>query len=271
MEKKPKVEILKRSNVKAVDNNRTRLSLPLTESIYDRWVSNVLNEYRSTETAERYSSLDEYMVSNAYFVTITFHRRRMAGRKRERGLRQTDATLEMDAFHKLYGSLVKATLGNQWSKPKFASRWPLAIVAIDHPEAKYAFMTTGEMTNLHCHAVMVCRSQDRKAFEAALADQPAILSFQATTLADSVDFRPWDPTKDKDYILKAHVKGSLQAAAAVTDVRIYPKPTATRQIGWANLNSYPRFSASLQKLRRGLLDEAKAELEYGNRHGFEPD
>lgn len=270
MKKSLKPQNSLRSNVKDIHRSKITLKSWQLQPHYNKWINDLFKAYRNDEAAVRYSSLDEYLTHNGVFVTATFHRWGMALKKRNLNLRLTDTSLELDAFHRLYRDVAHGTLGNHWDNKSKANRWPLAVVAIDHPEAKYAKETTGEVTNLHWHAVIVCRSDDRSAFMKALNDIELGPDFYFTTLVDTLDVRAWDPSKDASYITKAHVKALDAATPGTEDVLIYPNPSASGRLGWGYRNKYIRSSGGLARLIAGLKREQHLAYRYARLHGAEP-
>lgn len=257
-----------RSNVKAIQNKIQPLGSRGLEPHYERWARWLVNDYRESEPAARYSSADEYLRHNGFFVSATFHRWGMISRKRTMNLRSTDTSLEMDAFHRYYCLVARATLGNHWENK--SHRFPFALVSIDHPEAKYSRATDGQITNLHWHAMMICRSNDRTAFDAALNDPQLLKAFKEQTLADKVEVQPWDPSHNASYILKAHVKAFDPATAEMDEIRVYPKPSVQGRLGWGYRNPYRVVIRPLKRLVEGLKREQSADLEYSSRYGDEP-
>ncbi|MHA6691595.1 hypothetical protein [Devosia sp. A449] len=256
-----------RSNVKISKNIIAPLSLEKQRKEYAAWVNGIIQQFRSSEVAERYSSLDEYMSANAFFISATFNRGKMARSKFNRGLPQADSSLEMDAFHNLYMTAAKKALGNHWTNKGRALDWPLAIVAADHNEAKYGRTSGSEITNLHWHAILVSRSSHREKFEQALADPLLVADFQHRTLVDSLDVRPWMAGSSTDYLLKAFTKSVHTPSAALSDLRVYPKPVGTGAIGWGYLHIRDQVSPAVRRLRnsfkRAEVDAVANNAVYG--------
>ncbi|HEY8358075.1 MAG TPA: hypothetical protein VIL30_11490 [Ramlibacter sp.] len=238
------------------------------EPHYEGWFRQLITDYRNSEPAARYSSEDEYLRHNGFFVTSTFHRWGMLDRKRKLSLRPSDVSLEMDAFHRFYCAIAKATIGNHWENKN--NRFPFALVSIDHGEAKYAVTTSGKMTNLHWHAMMICRSDDQHAYAAALNNSKFLNAFKEQTLADKVEVSAWDSSKRASYITKAHVKAAQAATAGTEEILIYPKPSVQGRLGWGYRNSYRHVVRPLKRLIGGMKRLQAAELDYSSRYGNEP-
>jgi hypothetical protein len=208
-------------------------------------------------------------MAKAFFVTGSYDQNKIRHRKYGLGLSLSDTSLEMDGFHYLYVLLTRAVLGGHWNRKSFMNRLPLAIVAPDHPEAKYGFSGQTEITNLHWHAIIVGRQQDKAALKAALHDQALLDEVKARTLIDSIDVRTWDPTKKTDYGLKAHAKSSSVVHAGLNDLRIYPGPTAAGRLGWGYLHPFSRLRGKILALRDGLMRDRFADHEYARLYGSE--
>ena len=272
MQKAKELRTYARSNVKNTGNLPSTINPKDLNAAYENWITHILAAYHSSEPAERCSSLDEYLTNNAFFVTGTFHQRKLAHRKHGLGLARTNTSLEMDAFHYLYVSVLRAVLGGHWANKSHSGRLPLAIVAIDHSEAKFGYPGQSEQTNLHWHAIVVGRSVDRVSLGAALHAPSLIDSVKARTLADSIQVEPWDVRKSRGslgYGIKAHVKSHASPNAGLDDIRIYPHPS-TSGLGWGYINKFSRLNPKLKRLEDGIMRESFAEFEYARLYGVEP-
>ncbi|MET3927637.1 hypothetical protein [Devosia sp. 2618] len=263
-------KIFEKSNLKLTKNSSSTLTVNQLKHMYGKWFAGIIADYRSTEPAERYSSLDEYLTKNAFFVTGTFHRRKMYMRKYNHGVAQSDATFEMDAFHNLYTGLAKTVLGNHWTRRSQAPAWPLAIVALDHPEAKFARSSGSQITNLHWHAIIVTRSTHRASYAAAIGDDQQLKVLRERTHMDSILSVPWDSTQGMDYAVKAFVKSTNSSTGSLDDLRIYPSPSLSNSIGWGYLRKYEQVTAEVKRLRAGLQRERLAEMNYEALYGQDP-
>jgi hypothetical protein len=237
------------------------------KALFDGWINGTLAEYRKSEPAKRYSSLDEYLAANAFFITGTFHRAKMAKRKWDHGFTQSDTQLEMDAFHNLYHAVARKALGTHWGRQSKANQRMLAIVAMDHPEAKFGRTAGSATTNLHWHVILVARSDNRDAVANALDDPELLAAFKHRTLVDSLDVKPWLAGSTKDYLLKAFIKSVDAPNTGIDDLRVYPKPSTLKGLGWGYLVERNHRSKSLQRLIVDLEREAISHALYGRFHG----
>jgi hypothetical protein len=244
----------------------TKLGTLSLQKNYEQWMSKVRKDYFDAVASGQYSSLDEYLVSNSYFITITFRRWAINQRKVNHSLSLSDPSLEWDAVHALYRDLARKHLGPHFDRKTRRDRLPLLIAGIDHPEAKYAQVGPMPMTNLHVHALIAFPPAESQSYKQILNDETFVSAFRTNQLADSVDLAEWDSAKGMSYILKAYLKAGPSGPVDLIP-RIYPNPSANGLVGYRFAVSQKRSFGAVERLRRGIRRERYAEAMYVRLYG----
>ena len=135
-----------KTSTKSNMSNYSR-SKPSEPRTYGQWIKSLLVDYHKRHGTNL--TFYEFLAECVFFNTITFDQRFMRDRKFDLDLMDHDNSIEMDAFHTIYGAASKHLLGRRWCQAKRSKR-PLAFVILDFDGSRYSsILTTRKNPHLH--------------------------------------------------------------------------------------------------------------------------
>jgi len=140
---------------------------------YSNWFETTIDSFLDRHRLP-FQSYDSYIEANAFFVTFTFDKRKIARRKsrlsvreaaisEKSGSKRRELSAEFDNVDRLYKDVCRAILGSNFNRPTKREFQPLMIAAADVNGTRY-WRSSGPIENIHIHSIWVFGNGQRGSF-----------------------------------------------------------------------------------------------------------
>ena len=150
---------------------------------YSDWFESTIESFLDRHRLP-FQSYDAYIEANAFFVTFTFDKRKLARRKSSlsvseatvnsnrnelAGSKRRQLSAEFENVDRVYKEVCQAILGSNFHRPRKRKFQPLMIAAADVNGTRY-WKSSGPIENLHIHSIWVFGNGQRGWFRQKIDD-----------------------------------------------------------------------------------------------------